>query len=169
MGVVAVANPLRAEMAASLRPVDSRDCEQLRRLFYRMSPQTIYRRFLSPLRDPEQAHPDRLLDIDHRAREALGAFIDGELVGVARFARLTGSDAAEVAIVVADDWQRRGLGERLIGALRSRAAECGVATFTFVSHADNRPALALLQKVFPGIRFDLSAGFVEGEARVVAS
>ena len=51
--------------------LESSDGAELRRLFHRLSPETIYRRFHSPLARPEQAQPGRLLDIDHHDREAV--------------------------------------------------------------------------------------------------
>src|SRR5712691_1371214 len=85
------------------------DGPALRRLFYRLSPQTLYRRFHSPVVRPEQTHPERLLDVDHHDREAVVALVDGEIVGVARYARWKGTSRADLAVVVADDWQRQGL------------------------------------------------------------
>src|SRR5438309_4488117 len=90
---------------ARLEPADG---AELRRFFYRLSPETIYRRFHSPLARPEQAQPKRLLDIDHHDREAVVGVLDGEIIGVARYARRPGTDSAEVAVVVADDSHRDG-------------------------------------------------------------
>src|SRR5919198_1637646 len=64
---------------ASLEPGDG---QALRRFFFRLSPETLYRRFLSPIARPEQARPERLLDVDHVDREALVALVDGEIVGI---------------------------------------------------------------------------------------
>jgi hypothetical protein len=69
---------------AQLEPGDG---EALRRLFHRLSPETVYRRFMSPLARPEQARPERLLDVDHMDREAIVAVVAGEIVGVARYSR----------------------------------------------------------------------------------
>src|ERR1700716_2483694 len=87
---------------ARLEPSDG---EALRRLFYRLPPETIYRRFHSPVVRPEQAHPERLLDVDHHDREAVVAVLDGEIVGVARYVRRAGTDSAEGAVVVAGGWR----------------------------------------------------------------
>src|SRR3981081_2481262 len=70
-----------------LAQLEPSDREPLRRLFYRLSPESLYRRFMSPIVRPEQVRPDRLLDIDHRDREAIVAVDGGEIVGVARYGR----------------------------------------------------------------------------------
>ena len=73
---------------------------------------------------------DYLTRIDHHDHEALIALDrpGGDIVGVARFVR-TGPEEAEPAIVVADDWQGRGLGRQLMGALADRALDEGVRRF----------------------------------------
>ena len=132
-----------------LATLERSDGEALRRLFYRLSPETIYRRFHSPVVRPEQAHPERLLDIDHCNREAVVAVADGEIVGVARYFRHAGADSAELAVVVADDWQRQGLATRMVGGLVELARSAGVERFTASIQPDNRPALALLRRFHP--------------------
>jgi len=143
---------------ARLEPTDGLE---LRRFFYRLSPETIYRRFHSPITRPEQAHPRFLLDIDHRDREAVVAVVDGEIVGVARYVRRSGSSTAEVAVVVADDWQRQGIATRLITALAGFATEAGVERFTMSMQADNTPVLRLMNRLYPGASMAHSQGILE--------
>jgi RimJ/RimL family protein N-acetyltransferase len=143
-----------------LARLERSDGEALCRFFYRLSPETVYRRFHSPLVRPDQARPERLLDIDHHNREAVVAVVDGEIVGVARYFRRPGIDTAELAVVVADEWQRRGLATRLVSGLIELARSAGVQRFTVNIQADNRPALALLRQFdHPGATF--SAGHYE--------
>jgi acetyltransferase len=52
---------------------------------------------------------------------------------------------AEAAIVVADDYQRRGLGRRLATMLADAAGERGIRRFTATMLSDNKAALALMQ------------------------
>jgi RimJ/RimL family protein N-acetyltransferase len=130
----------------ALTRLERSDGELLRRLFYRLSPETIYRRFLSPLARPDQARPDRLLDLDHRDREAVAAVVDGEIVGVARYFRLADIGAAEIAVVVADDWQGQGVATRMLSSLAGLARAAGIERFTVTMQADNRGALRLLRR-----------------------
>lgn len=148
------------------RPVLARlepsDGDLLRRFFYRLSPETVYRRFMSPLARPEQARLERLLDVDHWDREAIVAAVDGEIVGVARYSRRAHSDAADLAVVVADSWQRQGVGTRLMSALAACATRAGIARFEVTTLADNRAALGLLRRFRPEARLELSQGTYEG-------
>jgi GNAT superfamily N-acetyltransferase len=143
---------------ARLEPTDG---SELRRFFYRLSPETIYRRFHSPITRPEQAQPRFLLDVDHRDREAVVAVVDGEIVGVARYVRRPGACAAEVAVVVADDWQRQGIATRLMRALAGFALEAGVEQFTMSMQADNTPVRRLVGRLYPGVSMKHSQGILE--------
>jgi hypothetical protein len=85
----------------------------------RMSPQTSRRRFFTVRYHLSDLELHRLTDMDGWDRFAIGAatrgdhgFVEG--VGVARFARLADKpDAAEIALVVIDAFQRKGIGKRL--------------------------------------------------------
>jgi GNAT superfamily N-acetyltransferase len=66
--------------------------------------------------------------VDYSQRFALVAILDGELVGVARFDRLD-PDAAEVAFVVADAQEGRGIGSLLLEHLAGAARERDISRF----------------------------------------
>jgi RimJ/RimL family protein N-acetyltransferase len=153
----------------TLARLESSDGAELRRFFYRLSPETIYRRFHSPLSRPEQAQPARLLDIDHHDREAVVAVLDGEIVGVARYARRSGADTAEIAVVVADAWQRQGVATRMLSALTALAEPAGIRQFTLSMQADNRAALRLLQRFYPGAALTHSHGIYDATVPITRS
>jgi GNAT superfamily N-acetyltransferase len=77
---------------------------------------------MSPIRRPDQARPDLLPNVDHRNREAIVALDRGEVVGVARYGREAGSEGAEMAVIVADAWQRQGIASRMLAAGGGRLA-----------------------------------------------
>jgi RimJ/RimL family protein N-acetyltransferase len=141
--------------------LETTDASQLRRFFFRLSPETLYRRFHSPIVRPEQAQPARLLDVDHHDREAVVAVVENEIVGVARYARRPGSDAAEVAVVVADGWQRQGVATRMLGALTERARSRGVRQFNLNMQSDNVAVLRLVRRLYPEARLSHSQGTCE--------
>ncbi|TMC52857.1 MAG: GNAT family N-acetyltransferase [Chloroflexi bacterium] len=142
----------------SLEPSDR---DLVTHLFYRLSPESVYRRFFSPTTKPDQLIGS-VLRLDHHDREAIAATDGGEVVGMAQYSRLPGAREADLAIVVADGWQRQGLGTRLVAALAERAAEKGVDRFTVDIQGDNFGALKLLRRVAPGVRLAFSAGVGEG-------
>ncbi|MDQ1712296.1 MAG: hypothetical protein QOE45_1746 [Frankiaceae bacterium] len=137
-------------MSAAIRVIRADDAERLGRLFYRLSPESVYRRFFTLYSHPPAHALRELADLDHDLRDAVVAIVDGEIVGVARYAALLGEDrTAEVAVVVADDHQGQGLGRRLLACVVGLARLHGMTTLTATVLADNRPAIALLRAVFP--------------------
>jgi len=146
-----------------IRPLEADDLERLRRLFFRLSPTSVYRRFMSPIVRPSEAGLRRLVDLDHRDREALAAVVDGEVVGVARYVRGSEPGLAEVAVVVEDAWQHRGIGGLLLKRLAARARRRGIYAFTATMLGENRAAARLLRSLSPGARFRVSYGEVEAE------
>lgn len=143
-----------------LATVEASDGEAVVRLFDRLSPESVYRRYFSPFARREQFRAS-VARIDHHDREAIAAVEGGEVVGMAEYARPAGSRLADLAIVVADGWQRQGLGTRLIAALAARAAEEGIEGFAVGIQGDNYGALRLFKRVAPGVRMAFSAGVGE--------
>jgi GNAT superfamily N-acetyltransferase len=132
-----------------IRPIGPEDREALRAAFDRLSPESRYRRFLSPVDRLTENQLDYLTEIDHRDHEALVAVDpEGEGVGVARFVRLAAEpESAEVAVAVVDDWQGRGVGTALLTALTERERAESVRRFTATVLAENRDVVELLRDV----------------------
>jgi GNAT superfamily N-acetyltransferase len=148
--------------AVQIARLEPSDGQALRRFFFRLSPQSLYRRFLSPISRPEQARPERLLDVDRRHHVALVGVVDGEIVGVARYVRQPDTKVAELAVVVADEWQRKGIASRLLSVLAETALAAGIEGFAVTMHADNYPMLRLIRRMRPAARLALSDGVFEG-------
>lgn len=110
----------------SIRPSDARP---LRRAFADLTPETRYLRFHAHLRELPARHWRYLTQVDGRDHVALVARSGPRMVGVARFIRLDEPALAEVAFVIADDFQRRGLGLALRDSLVVEARRRGVRTF----------------------------------------
>jgi GNAT superfamily N-acetyltransferase len=160
---VAMKIGLRDGRSVSVRPLREDDGDRLRRLFFRLSPLSVYRRFMSPLPAPREEGLRRLLDVDHREREALAALDGDEIVAVARYARRPGSGAAEIAVVVADDWQRDGLAHLLLERLAALAQRRGIEQFQATVLGDNAPAMHLVRNLFPTSRARWETGVAEFE------
>jgi RimJ/RimL family protein N-acetyltransferase len=133
-----------------LRPLCVSDREALRALFARMSPESRRRRFLTGKRELSDRELTYLTNVDHVRHEALTAIDhrDGSIVGVARYVRWPErAGAADVAIEVADDLQRNGIGLMLAEALIERARENGINVLTATTVWENRPARTLLRRL----------------------
>ncbi len=142
-----------------MRPVRPDDEERFVRLWPRLSPETVYRRFHSPLHSLPMPFVRRLVQVDHDLREAVVADVGGEVVGVARYDRLPDDPAtAEIAVMVEDAWQGVGLGRQLLTELVALAASRGVRTLTATVQADNDRMLGLLRRLLPGSRMVVEHG-----------
>jgi GNAT superfamily N-acetyltransferase len=138
------------DITVTTRPVRPSDQALFCRLWSRLSRETVYRRFHSPLHwlPPETVR--RLVTVDHDLREAVVAVVGGEVVGVARYDRpLEDPSTAEVAVLVEDDWQGVGVGRQLLAELTALAADRGVRTLTAIVLPDNRPVLGLVRRLLP--------------------
>jgi acetyltransferase len=135
----------------TIRPIRAADLELEREFVSRLSPATGYRRLMSA-RTPSLEELRRFTDIDVTRECALIAttMIDGRerQIGVARYVKdehLPGE--AEFAIVLADDWQRRGLGERLLRRLLEVARSHGVTRLVGTALSTNESMLALARRL----------------------
>ena len=126
------------------------DASLLADAFARLSEESRRLRFLGPKPTLSETELRYLTEVDGHNHEALAA-IDpqsGRGVAVGRFVRdQRQADRAEVAITVADDWQRRGLGKLLLEYLADRARDEGVQRFTALVSTDNRNMQGLLHRL----------------------
>jgi GNAT superfamily N-acetyltransferase len=122
------------------------DRDALVAAFERLGEESRYRRFLSAMPRLTETQLRFLTDVDQRDHVALAAVDGTDIVGVARFVRLNGSDA-ELAIAVIDDWQAKGIGTALLAALAERAREQGVTRFVAFMLGRNQPMLRLLAQI----------------------
>ena len=153
---------LAEHTVVTTRPVAPQDVVRFVRLWTRLSPDTVYRRFHAPIRQLPATELRRLLDVDHDLREAIVAVVRDEVVGVARYDRPPDDlDNATFAVVVEDAWQGRGLGRRLLSELTELAGSRGVHGFTASVQADNRRMLRLVRLMFPGSRWTVDHGVWE--------
>jgi ribosomal protein S18 acetylase RimI-like enzyme len=147
------------DRSLTVREITIGDIERLGRMFTRLSPDSVYRRFFSPIQQPSRTALLWLTSVDHGTREALVALDGDEIVAVARYDGHAGERTAEIAVTVEDAWQRLGVGQRLTKRLARRAIDRGIESFELVVQPDNRAALRLLRKLSP----DASVHFAQGE------
>ena len=132
-----------------IRPIRADDKRMLTEGLRRLSDESVHRRFLTPKSSFSRTELRYLTEVDGRDHVALVAESPLEparlLIAVARFVRLSDDpEAADVAITVADNWQRRGLGSLLSARLAEEARRLGIRRFTATMAADNLPAHRLM-------------------------
>ncbi len=135
-----------------VRPIVPEDEPLLIEAVAAMSERTVYFRFFSPLKRLPDALAHRLAVVDYNDRFAIVATTHKpggkeRIVGVARYDRAAGSDVAETAVAVIDEFQRRGLGSALLAILGKVAREHGIKMFTLIVLPENQQMLGLLRKM----------------------
>jgi GNAT superfamily N-acetyltransferase len=140
----------------SIRVATPSDSEKLRAMFSRTSSESIYRRFHLPYPEVPEWMVALMLGADHH-KEALVAVTEKEAVGHAMYVRLGDVTEGEMAIIVEDGWQSKGVGKALLSELAQRARLRGVETFTGEVLATNRPMLDLAA-MFAGTDYVMADG-----------
>jgi GNAT superfamily N-acetyltransferase len=132
-----------------LRPLGSEDRDGFAALFARLSPESRYRRFLSPKRELTPREVSDFTDIDHIRHAAFAAIDqrDGSIVGVGRYVHVADRPkVADIAVEVTDELQNMGIGTALAKHTVQRARDNGFALLTATTLRENRSARAMLRR-----------------------
>jgi RimJ/RimL family protein N-acetyltransferase len=155
---------LRSGERVRVRPIRPDDEPRLSELYDRLSRDTRYHRFFTVMRrlPPDWAHFLANVDYDRRfavVAEDLAAPVTS-LVGVARY-EPSEPGVAEVAVVVEDRWQGKGLGTLLLSESFRAAVDNGITRFRASVLAENRRMLDLLTRHAEIVERRIEQGVVE--------
>jgi acyl-CoA synthetase (NDP forming)/GNAT superfamily N-acetyltransferase len=128
-----------------LRPICPEDAEGLVGLMDRSSDQTRYYRFFGPMKRLSDRDLHRFTHVDHVDRVAFVVLLGEQIIAVGRFDRYPGTDDAEVAFLVEDAHQGRGLGSVLLEHLAAAARERGIKNFVAEVLAQNGRMVRVFQ------------------------
>jgi acetyl coenzyme A synthetase (ADP forming)-like protein len=156
---------LRDGTTLRLRPPHSDDAPALVEFLNGLSQQSLYYRFHG-IPTVSEKLVDAFLEPDWRERGHLVAELGGRVIALASYVRLRDPTAAEVAFVVADEFQRRGIGTRLLEQLAERAGSVGIERFVAEVLAENSQMLRVFQAVGFECTRRLESGTVEVEFRI---
>jgi acyl-CoA synthetase (NDP forming)/RimJ/RimL family protein N-acetyltransferase len=148
---------LRDGGTAHLRPIVPDDADALRAFHSRLSAETIYFRFFAPYPQLSDRDVARFTTVDYVDRGAIIATVGGEIIGVVRYER-SGDHEAEVAFIIEDAHQGRGLGSVLLEHIAAAAQENGITRFVAEVLPTNRKML----NVFRDAGYEVSRGFDDG-------
>lgn len=161
---------LRDGTAVCVRAIRSDDKERMRIAFERLSAQTVYRRFFQPLTTLTSGALQEATELDFHDHVGLaltvGEGTSERLIAVGNFVRVApGADCAEVAFVVADDYQHRGAATLLLQHLVHVARGVGLRQLLALVLEDNREMV----EVLANSKLPLQQSFEDGMRRVVLS
>jgi ribosomal protein S18 acetylase RimI-like enzyme len=139
---------LRDGSQVQIRPVTPDDKPLLLEGFSRLSSRARYLRFLTPAERLSARQLAYLSEVDHHDHVAWGVLDGDNAAAVGRWVRLDEEpSAADVAVTVLDDYQRRGIGRMLIAVLAVSARARGVGVLHFDVLAENEGMLGLLRSL----------------------
>jgi GNAT superfamily N-acetyltransferase len=132
------------------RAIKITDVRLIKDLHYRLSKSTIYYRFMREMKSIPHKEIQDFVYIDHRRDTAIVGTIPAphgeEIIAIGRYYLDTKTNRAEVALVVRDDWQDRGIGGFLLRYLITIAKRNGISGFTAEVISSNRPMQAIVHK-----------------------
>jgi len=145
---------LRDGSTVTLRAVAPEDAEGLRALFHRLSPESVYYRFLEARKDLPIEQAERFASVDYSHSMAILAVTpagngpEAAIVGVARYGPISDQDRqlVEAAVVVQDDYQGRGLGTLLLLRLVTYAQQHGIHGLQATVHQSNAKIMRFIKK-----------------------
>lgn len=127
----------------TIRSADRADAELVAEFHERCSSAARYRRYFSPGPAPGARGLQRLLT-PALGRALLAVSPDGDVVGMGNL--MYDGDTGELALLVRDDWQRRGVGSLLAGRLVEQARQLNLRTLTAHTHVDNTAIARTLRR-----------------------
>jgi acyl-CoA synthetase (NDP forming)/GNAT superfamily N-acetyltransferase len=158
---------LRDGSTAHIRPIRSDDAELLVEFYGRVSDQSKYFRFFSPMPHLSERDVARFTRVDHVHRVAFVVMLSGRMIAIGSYEGRAVDEAdpdsapgeeAEVAFLVEDAQQGRGIGQILLEHLAQAGRERGVEWFVAEVLPDNHRMI----QTFRDAGYRLVSGFEDG-------
>ncbi|MGN0065484.1 MAG: GNAT family N-acetyltransferase [Nocardioides sp.] len=148
---------LRDGRAAHIRPIRPEDRELLVNFYAQVSDQSKYYRFFSPMPQLSERDQIRFTQVDHVDRVAFIILVAGKMIAVGRYDKIREGEA-EVAFLVQDEHQGRGIGQILLEHLAQAGRERGIEKFV----AEVLPENHAMIRTFKDAGYQVSSAFEDG-------
>ncbi len=154
----------------TIRPIRPEDEPAMVRFHETLSERSVYLRYFHLMNLEQRTQHERLTRIcfiDYDREMALVAqSADHEILGVGRLTKIQGSDEAEVAVLISDKWQGRGLGKELLARLLVVGADEKLTRLTADILPDNRDVMRVCEKLGFALKHSLDDEVVHAEFRL---
>jgi GNAT superfamily N-acetyltransferase len=152
--------------------VRSSDERILQEFFYSHEESTIYYRYFTVKKQLGHREAAHLCCLDYSERMAFGVFEQTgaaeRFVAVGRYDLNARTNFAETAVVVGEQWRRRGIATYLLGRLSEYARTKGIDGFRSEILSDNRAMVGLHSKLGNEVKWDPDAHVYSTHRRLVA-
>jgi acyl-CoA synthetase (NDP forming)/RimJ/RimL family protein N-acetyltransferase len=150
---------------AHLRPIRPDDADRLVEFYGRVSDDSKYFRFFAPYPTLSPRDVETFTQVDHTDRVALIVLTGDEMIAVGRYERIDAGQA-EVAFLVEDDHQGRGVGSVLLEHLAQAARERGIGRFVAEVLPHNHKMITVFSEAGYTIASRLTDGIVHVEFEI---
>jgi len=144
------------------RPIKPSDEEQMRRLFYRFSDESIYNRYFHTITTMPHSKMQDYVNIDWRNTLSIVGMVGepghGILISEARYLQETSSKKAEIAIIVDENYNSLGIATHMVTLLMRLGKDRGVLNFNAEVLFSNHKIMRVFKKVFPDLKCRLENG-----------
>jgi acyl-CoA synthetase (NDP forming)/RimJ/RimL family protein N-acetyltransferase len=148
--------------AAHLRPIVPEDAGALVEFYARVSPESKYMRFFAPYPELSERDVHKFTHVDHADRVCFVVTLAGKIIGLARYDRINEAEA-EVAFLIEDAHQGRGLAQLLLEHLAQAGREHDVQRFV----AEVLPENVRMIKIFREAGYKVEGGYEDGVMHLV--
>lgn len=149
----------------TVRRADTADVDAAKAMHERCSQRTLGMRYHGPVRDADR-YLNHLLS-PRFGRTLAVRTASGRIVGLGHL--LWDGDETEIALLVEDDWQRRGIGSELLGRLVAMAVEAGCESVYAVTQASNTGMVAAMRGLGLPLDYQIEEGTLVITARLEAT
>lgn len=161
----------KTDMAYTLRPIRPEDVPKVQHFHEMLSDRSVSLRYLSPVLLQERTRRERLVRacfIDYDKEIALVAeTTDGDVIAIGRLRKLPQRSGASFSLLVADPYQRQGIGTEMLTRLVEIAKQEGLAHLFALMTPENELMRRMLEKFGFRLHFHRKkTGLVEGELAI---
>jgi acyl-CoA hydrolase/GNAT superfamily N-acetyltransferase len=147
---IARTHTFKNNVTIHFRAIKPSDEDEMRRLFYRFSDQTVYYRYFSPIKMMPHMKMQEYVNVDYKRIMSIVGIIEESgaerIIAEARYVRVKESNFADVAFIVEEKYQGIGMGTFLLKTLTKIARKEGIDGFTADVITDNKPMLNVFEK-----------------------
>jgi len=140
----------KGDLVVHFRAIKPSDVEAMRRLFYRFSDEAVYYRYFSPIKTMPFSKMQEYVNIDYRNTMSIVGLIgepgEEHIIAEGRYVRVSDTNYADLAFVVDEEYQGRGIATFLFELLSRVARERGIRALHADVLASNKAMMKVLEK-----------------------